>query len=123
MTRLYPAQSFQMRPVATGLSLITAVTYFIIAFGLVPEGFKSPPGPVMFAAGLAYLVGGVLILQVKKRLLRLGVVLNALVLFAFVMAVITGNATVDALGLTGKAAQVGLEMTLMSILMKRTPAG
>ena len=46
-----------------------------------------------------------------------------LVLIAFVMAVFTGNATVDALSLTGKAAQVGLEVMLLSALRQEAAEG
>lgn len=47
-----------VRIAATGLSLVTAFTYFVIALGFVPADFLSPPTPVMFVAGLAYLIGG-----------------------------------------------------------------
>ena len=72
MTVFYPNQVLPVRLAAGGFSLVTSVTYFIIAFGFVPEGFKSPPMPVMLVAALAYLVGGTLVMRVRRRLLRLG---------------------------------------------------
>ena len=107
-----------IRRIATILSLSTAVIYFIIAFGFVPADFESPPAPVMFVAAIAYLVGGLLILRVERRLLQVGAVLNVLVLLVFSISVVTGNATVDALSLTGKVAQIGLEIMLLWLLRR-----
>jgi hypothetical protein len=106
-----------MRLVATGLSLITSIIYFIIAFGLVPAGFESPPAQVMFVAGLAYLIGGALITRASERLLLVGAVLNLLVLTIFVISAISGKSTMDAISLTGKTAQVGLELVLLGLIM------
>lgn len=105
-----------MRPAAMVLSLVASVVYFVIAFGFVPDGFESPPAPVMFVAGAAYLVGGILIMRVGRRLLRVGLILNLVVLALFVLSAMSGNATVDALGLVGKAGQVGLAVVLALIL-------
>ena len=68
--------------VAFALALLAAAVYFVVASPAVPPDYKSPPTPVLVVAGLAYLVGGVLILQADRRLLVLGALLNPLVLLA-----------------------------------------
>ncbi len=109
---------------AVVLSLIAAVVYLIIASPAVPEGYKAPPKPVLVVAALAYLVGGVLILLGDRRLLILGAVLNPLVLLAYTVAAIKGHAAVDGLSLTSKAAQIGLEVALLWLILRPTePAG
>ena len=65
--------------IATALAVVVAVVYFAIGFGLAPEGFKSPPAPIMVLAGLSYLVGGGLILLADRRLMLVGAVANWLV--------------------------------------------
>lgn len=64
---------------ATTLAVLVAMVYLAIGLGLVPEGFKSPPAPVMVLAGLAYVVGGGLILRANRLLMLAGAVVNALV--------------------------------------------
>jgi hypothetical protein len=108
-----------VRIAATALSLVTAVSYFVIALGFVPADYLSPPAPVMFVAGLAYLIGGVLILRVGRRLLTLGAVLNALVIIAFIATALTDNATVDLLTIMGKVPQIGLEFLLLWLVYSR----
>ncbi len=104
--------------VATALASVVAVVYFAIGFGMVPEGFKSPPGPVMVVAGLAYLVGGGLILLADRRLMLVGAVANGLVLILFTVHVVLGIATVDLLSLSGKVAQVALGVLLVWFVKK-----
>jgi hypothetical protein len=107
-----------MRIFAAALSLIVAIMYFVIAFGWVPDEFESPPVPVMFLAGLAYLIGGVLIMQVGERFLRLGLLLNLLVLIIFAVSALSGRSTVDELTILGKVAQVGLAVALFWLVAK-----
>ncbi len=90
--------------VALALALVAAAVYFVIASPAMPVDYKSPPTPVLVVAGLAYLVGGVLILQADRRLLVLGAILNPLVLVAYTVAATKGHAAVDGLSLTSKAA-------------------
>lgn len=99
--------------VATALAILAATDYFAIGLGIVPENFKSPPAPIMIVAGLAYLSGGGLILIAHRRLMLAGAVANALVLLLFVLSAFMGNATIDALSLSGKAAQVVLGALLV----------
>lgn len=99
--------------VATALAILAAMDYFAIGLGIVPENFKSPPAPIMIVAGLAYLIGGGLILIAHRRLMLAGAVANALVLLLFVVSAVMGNATIDALSLSGKAAQVVLGALLV----------
>jgi hypothetical protein len=103
---------------ASALSLVAAVVYFIIAAPTKPEGYKAPPTPVVVIAGLAYFIGGGLILLADRRLLTVGAIINPLVLVAYTVAAIKGHATVDGLSLTSKAAQVGLEVLLLWLIVQ-----
>ena len=114
--------SFGIRRIAFVLSLITALIYFIIAFGFVPKDFESPPAPVMFIAALAYLIGGLLILRAGRRLLQIGAVINVLVVLIFGISVVAGHSTIDALSMISKFAQIGLEVTLL-LLVQRSAFG
>jgi hypothetical protein len=103
---------------AAGFSLVAAAVYLAIASPAVPADYKAPPRPVRIAAGVAYLVGGALILVADRRLLTLGAVLNPLVMAAYLAAAIKGHAAVDGLSLTGKAAQVALEVLLLWLVAR-----
>ena len=107
---------------AGALSLVAALVYLVIASPARPAGYKSPPPPVLVVAALAYLVGGGLILLGDRRLLIFGAVLNPLVLLAYTVAAIKGHATVDGLSLTSKAAQIGLEVALLWLILRPTEA-
>ena len=110
--------------VAAVLSLVAAAVYLVIASPARPAGYQAPPPPVLAVAALAYLVGGALVLLGERRLLVLGAVLNPLVLLAYTVAAIKGHATVDGLSLTSKAAQIGLEVALLWLILRPTaPAG
>ena len=106
--------------VAGDLSLVAAVVYLVIASPARPADYKAPPTPVLVVAALAYLVGGGLILLGDRRLLILGAVLNPLVVVAYTVAAIKGHATVDGLSLTSKAAQIGLEVALLWLVLRPT---
>lgn len=103
---------------AVMLSLVAAAVYLIIASPAVPKGYKAPPTPVLVVAGLAYLIGAGLIGLDNRRLLILGAVLNPLVLLAYTIAAIKGLAAVDGLSLTSKAAQIGLEVMLLWLILE-----
>ena len=100
------------------LALIAASVYFVIASPARPAGYKSPPTPVLVVAGLAYLIGGTLILLGDRRLLLFGAIVNPLVLTAYTVAAFKGHATVDGLSLTSKATQVVLEVVLLLLLVQ-----
>ena len=104
--------------VGLALSLIAASVYFIIASPARPEDYKSPPTPVLVVAGLAYLIGGMLILPGDRRLLIFGAIVNVLVMAAFAVAARMGHATVDRLSLTSKVAQVMLEVLLLWLIVQ-----
>ncbi len=109
---------------AVSLSLVAAVVYLVLASPAVPKGYKAPPKPVLVVAGLAYLIGAGLIGLDNRRLLILGAVLNPLVLLAYTVAAIKGHAAVDRLSITSKAAQVGLEVALLWLILSSSePAG
>ena len=104
--------------VASALALVAAIVYLVIASPARPADYKSPPTPVLVVAALAYLVGGGLILLGDRRLLVLGAVLNPLVLAAYIVAASKGHAALDGLTLTGKVAQVGLEVALLWLILR-----
>lgn len=107
------------RVAATVFSLLAALVHFLIALGFVPADFQSPPALVMFVAGFSYLIGGLLILRVGRRLLVLGAAVNLLVMIAFIIAALAGNATVEPLGIIGKLAQVSLGLLLLWLVIPR----
>ena len=98
---------------ATALALLVALGYLAIGIGVVSEDFEAPPAPVMVFAGLAYIVGGLLILRADRRLLVAGAVANTLVLLLFLAAALRGNSTIDLLSVSAKAAQVALGLLLV----------
>ena len=106
--------------VGLALSVIAASVYFIIASPARPADYKSPPIPVLVVAGLAYLIGGMLILLGDRRLLIFGAIVNPLVMAAYAVAARTGHATVDGLSLTSKVAQVVLEVLLLWLIVQPT---
>ncbi len=109
---------------AVMLSLVAAVVYLVIASPAAPESYKAPPTPVLVVAGLAHLIGAALIGLDDRRLLILGAVLNPLVLLAYTVAAVKGHAAIDDLSLTSKAAQIGLEVVLLWLILKPSqPAG
>ena len=112
-TQSASATSRAMLSIATALALIVALVYFVIGFGAVPDDFESPPAPAMLLAGVAYLVGGGLIQLGDRRLLLLGAIANTVVLLLFLASAVRGNATIDVLSVSGKAAQVVLGVLLV----------
>ena len=100
------------------LSLIAASVYFFIASPARPADYKSPPVPVLIIAGLAYLIGGMLILLGDHRLLIFGAIVNVLVMAAFTVAARMERATVDGLSVTSKVAQVALEVLLLWLILQ-----
>ena len=105
---------------AAALSLGAAVISLVIASPAAPADYKVPPTPVLVVAGVAYLVGAGLILVADRRLLLLGAILNPLVLAAYLAAAINRRAAIDGLSLTGKAAQVALEVALVWLILRPT---
>src|SRR5918997_4268279 len=104
--------------VGLALSFIAASVYFVIASPARPADYKSPPVPVLIIAGLAYLIGGMLILLGDRRLLIFGAIVNVLVMVAFTVAARMGRATVDGLSVTSKVAQVMLEVLLLWLIVQ-----
>ena len=104
--------------VAVALALVASLVYIVIASPAVPTGYKAPPTPVLVVAGLAYFVGAGLIRLDDRRMLLLGAAVNPLVLLAYTIAAIKGHAAIDGLSLTGKAAQIGLEVALVWLILR-----
>jgi hypothetical protein len=110
----------RMLYLASGLAVLAAITYFIVAAGLAPGDPAAPPAGVMLLAGLAYLGGAGLILLDHKRLLMTGAVLNPLVIVAFFVAFLLGNAEIEIVSLVSKLSQLGLQVALLMLI--RAPA-
>ena len=104
--------------IGLALSFVAAGVYFIIASPARPADYKSPPLPVLIIAGLAYLIGGMLILLGDQRLIIFGAIVNVLVLTAFAVVARMGRATVDGLSVTSKVAQVALEVLLLWLILQ-----
>ena len=102
---------------AAALAVLAGVLYFVIASPVTPTGYKAPPTPVVVVAGMAYLVGAGLILVADRRLLTVGAFLNPLVVMVYTVVAIKGHAEIDGLSLTSKAAQIGLEVLLLGLLL------
>ena len=104
--------------VAVGLAGLVSVVYFVIAADLAPGDVTSPPTPVMFIAGMSYLIGAGLILLRRRRLLIICAVLNPLVIVAFLVSVLLGRAELELLSLLSKLAQVCLEVVLLLLILR-----
>lgn len=104
---------YRVAAIAAALALMSAAIYFAIAAGVTPDGLKSPPAPVMLVAGLAYLIGGVLIFRRDRHLLTLGAVANALVIAAFSVSLALGRSDIEYVSLMSKLSQAVLEGLLL----------
>lgn len=108
---------------AVALAAIAALSYVLIELGVLAVGdlqsAESPSGIVYVAAG-GYLLGGLLILLRRRWLWTIGAVMNALVLLSFVQMYQNRPAVLlSPGGLASKAAQVLLEVTLISLIFAR----
>jgi hypothetical protein len=103
-------------------AVVAAVAYFIVAAGLAPGDPTAPPAGVMLLAGLAYLVGAGLIQLNRRWLLVTGAILNPLVIVAFFVSFLLGNAEIEVVSLVSKLAQVGLQVTLLMLLRRHASA-
>jgi hypothetical protein len=70
----------------------------------------------MLIAGVAYLVGSGLILLDRRALLVAGAILNPLVIVAFFVSFLFGNAEIEAMSLISKLSQVALEVMLVKLI-------
>lgn len=98
---------------ATALAVLVSGGYLAIGLGFVSENFESPPAPIMMVAGLAYLVGGLLIFLADQRLLLAGAIINAVVLLIFAASALRGSATIDLFSISMKVAQIALGVLLV----------
>ncbi len=111
---------------ATGLALLTALAYVLIAAGVLSTGDitqdESPAGIVFFAAG-CYFLGGLLILLRRRWLWILGGVINALVIVFFVSSYINRpSVLLSPGGLATKLLQMLLEAALVGLIFTYHPA-
>jgi hypothetical protein len=105
---------------AVTLAIVTAIAYVLIAFNILGVGdlqtSEKPAGIIYFAAG-CYLLGGLLILTRKRRLLIFGATINALVILFFYNMYQNRPAVIFSPGgLVSKVAQTLLEIALIYII-------
>ncbi len=104
--------------VGTALAWLTGGVYLLIGAGLAPDDLESPPQGVMLVAAVAYFVGGWLIRRLDRRLLLAGAIANALVMFVYVVSLMTGRSDIEAFAVISKVAQIGLEAALIALLAR-----
>lgn len=108
--------------VAAGFAGVSAITYFVLGAGLAPGEPAIPPAALMLIAGVAYLMGAGLILLDRRRLLVTGAILNLLVIVAFFVSFLLGNAEIEAMSLISKLSQVALEVMLVKLIRDESSA-
>ena len=105
---------------AFGLALATAAAYALIIWHVLPIGdydWADAPAFIGYAAIIGYLLGGLLILVRQRWLWIIGLLINALVMFAyFSMHQAEPNLLLSAGGLVSKILQIVLEVTLIYLI-------
>lgn len=106
---------------AVGLALITALTYILIALGILSVGdpqVAREGGSIVYVAAGCYLLGGLLILVRNRWLLLFGAFINALViLFFYSMYQTRPEVIFSPGGLVSKLAEILLEIPLLLVLV------
>ena len=106
---------------ATGLALVAALGYLLIALDMLPVGDLQPaegPAAIVFVAAGCYGLGGLLILAGRRWLWMIGAAINALVILFFVMAYLSRPSVMFSPGgLTTKTAQILLEVCLLYLIV------
>ncbi|NTU78373.1 MAG: hypothetical protein HGA45_03055 [Chloroflexales bacterium] len=106
---------------AVGLALVAALSYVLMALHILGVGdlaTAETPATIVFVAAGCYLVGGLLILLRWRWLWVVGAVINALVLFVFFRFYLDRPAVLFSPGgLTSKAAQILLELSLLFLIV------
>jgi len=106
---------------AVGLALITALTYVLIALGILSVGdpqVARDGGFIVYVAAGCYLLGGLLILLRSRWLLLFGAGINLLVmLFFFSMYQTRPEVIFSPGGLVSKLAEALLEILLLLALV------
>lgn len=102
--------------VAAAFASVSAVAYFFLGAGLAPGEPAIPSAALMLIAGVAYLVGSGLILLDRRTLLVAGAILNPLVVVAFFVSFLLGNAEIEAISMISKLSQVALEVMLVKLI-------
>ena len=105
---------------AFGLAMATAAAYALIFWHVLPIGdydWANAPAFIGYAAIIGYLLGGLLILTRQRWLWIIGLLINALVMFAyFSMHQAEPNLLLSAGGLVSKGLQIILELALIYII-------
>lgn len=106
---------------AVALALIAAFSYLLIQLGLLAVGDLKPteePAGIVYVVAGGYLLEGLLILARRRWLWIVGAVINALVILFFVVAYLHRPTVMFSPGgLTTKAAQLLLEVSLLSLIV------
>ena len=103
------------------LAMVAALAYFLTAAGIIQPGdlgIEEAPPTIAYAAGIGYVVGGLLILVRKRWLWITGAVINALVIAMFFSAYMSRpNVLLSIPGLGTKIPEVLLEISLIYLIM------
>jgi hypothetical protein len=111
-----------------GLAALAALSYVLMAIGVLGAGDAEGPPFIVYTAATCYLVGGVLILTRRRGLWIAGAVINALILVFWFQAYQARPAVLlSSGGIVSKTAQVLLELCLLYLLLgdwlrRRTPS-
>ena len=106
---------------ALALAFITALTYILIALGVLGVGdlqMAEDGGAIVYVAAGGYLLGGLLILLRKRWLWIVGILINSLVvLFFFNLYKDRFTVLFSPGGLVSKIPQLLLELTLIYLII------
>lgn len=106
---------------ALALAFITALTYILIALGVLGVGdlqMAEDGGAIVYVAAGGYLLGGLLILLRKRWLWIVGILINSLVvLFFFNLYKDRPTVLFSPGGLVSKIPQLLLELTLIYLII------
>ena len=121
MDTLQPSASKNIALIAVGLALFTALTYTLIARGILSVGdpqVARDGGAIVYVAAGCYLIGNLLILLRNRWLLLLGAFINSLViLFFYSMYQARPEVMFSPGGLVSKLAEILLEILLLVTLV------
>ena len=111
--------------VCMSMALIAALVYFLLIFGVVHAGDVSAEedAPSFFIiVPVFYVIGGFLILLIKRWLLITGAVFNAIPILGFyAMYAARPDVMLSVAGLLTKIAQVILEIGLIYLIVTHKP--
>lgn len=105
---------------AVGLSFLAALSYLLMDWGILGVGDLAAaerPSGIVYAAAGGYVLGGLLILLRRRWLWIVGLIINGLVIMAFVNFYLARPAVLFSPGgLASKSAQIALEVALLYLI-------